>query len=356
MSERPTPSTIVDVAKAAGVSVATVSRALRGLDRVSPGTRERVRRVAEELHYVASPTATSLASGRTYIVGVVVPFPSRWYFSAMVSAIGKALREKGYQVLLFDLEEEVFDSRQSLTRSMLWKRVDGVISINVPMTDEELDLLGGLHVPVISLGIPLTGRMTVGIDDAAAARTATEHLLELGHTEVAFIGAGMDAAALVETPRARLQAFRDALEAREVPIREDWILASTWTAQDAREKAHSILVDPDTRPTGIVCGSDEIALGCYVAARGLNIAIPSELSIVGIDDFDLASLFDLTTVRQDITEQGKKAVSLLLEELDNKGKTPSPAALLMSAREPKNRDVFVDTELVIRASTAPPRS
>src|SRR5699024_8916059 len=120
--------------------------------------------------------------------GVVVPFPTRWYFAAMVSAIGRALRERGYQVLLFDLELDVFDTRLGLTRSMLWKRVDGVISINIPMTEAELGLLAGLHVPVVSVGYHLPGRAMVGIEDAGAARVATEHVLDLGHREVAYIG------------------------------------------------------------------------------------------------------------------------------------------------------------------------
>src|SRR3712207_3373079 len=105
-------STITDVAREAGVSVATVSRALRGLDRVSPRTRERVFKVATELDYVASPTATSLASGRTQVVGVVAPFLTRWFFATLVSAIEKTLRRHGHHVLLFDLEDDTYRSEE----------------------------------------------------------------------------------------------------------------------------------------------------------------------------------------------------------------------------------------------------
>ncbi|HQK30941.1 MAG TPA: LacI family DNA-binding transcriptional regulator, partial [Phycicoccus sp.] len=126
-------STITDVAREAGVSVATVSRALRGLDRVSADTRERVLKVAQELDYVASPTATSLASGRTQVVGVVAPFLTRWFFASIVSAIEKSLRARSHHVLLFDLEDDSYDSRLSLSQNMLWKRVDGVITLNLPL-------------------------------------------------------------------------------------------------------------------------------------------------------------------------------------------------------------------------------
>ena len=132
-------STITDVARVAGVSVATVSRALRGLDRVSPETRERVLRVAEDLHYVASPTATSLASGRTRVVAVVAPFLTRWFFATLVSAIEKTLRAQGHHVILFDLEDDSFDQRLPLTQNMLWKRVDGVITLNVPVDADDPD-------------------------------------------------------------------------------------------------------------------------------------------------------------------------------------------------------------------------
>lgn len=342
VTERSAPSTIVDVAAAAGVSVATVSRALRGLDRVSPETRERVRKVAEELHYVASPTATSLASGRTRIIGVIVPFPSRWYFAAMISAIGKSLRERGYQVLLFDLEKDIFDVRLTLTRSMLWKRVDGVISINIPMNDEELELLGGLHVPIISVGFHLPGRASVRIDDAAAAVTATEHVIGLRHRDIAYVGAGMEGVALVHTPLSRAEAFRSTMGEHGIPVREDWVLPTDWTAEHARQLGLDLLADPADRPTALVCGSDEIAFGMHMAARAHALDIPTDLSIIGIDDHYLSGVFSLTTVRQDVPALGQSAVAQLLDELGEPD------------RAKRQRQQVLPTELIVRASTAPP--
>ncbi|MDO5503834.1 MAG: LacI family DNA-binding transcriptional regulator [Actinomycetia bacterium] len=343
MAERTAPSTIVDVAKAAGVSVATVSRALRGLDRVSPSTRERVRQVAEELNYLASPTATSLASGQTRIIGVIVPFASRWYFASMVSAIAKALRGEGYQVLLFDLEQEPFGGRHALTRSMLWKRVDGVVSINLALTDDELSLLSGLHVPVVSIGFDLEGRSSVGIDDYQVARTATEHILDLGHRRIAYVGAALSFSELVKTPQQRLDAFLDALADRDLESPDEWILATDWSAQDARRLTHELLAGSGPRPTAIVCASDEIAFGAHVAIREDGFRVPQDISLVGIDDHQLSSLFELTTVRQDFTVQGAMAAELLLEAVRSQGGShPEPRALL------------IDAELIVRGSTAPP--
>lgn len=344
MEDRTGPSTIVDVARAAGVSVATVSRALRGLDRVSPQTRERVRRVAEELNYLASPTATSLASGQTRIIGLIVPFASRWYFASMMGEIGKAFRERGYQVLLFDLEQEPFGGRHELTRSMLWKRVDGVISVNIAMSENELDLLTGLHVPVVSIGLDLPGRSSVSIDDYQASRTAVEHLLDLGHVEVAFIGAALSFSQLVQIPTARLTAFRDALGERGLPVREEWVRATDWTAEHARDLCREILLAPGIRPTAIACASDEMAFGAITAARDLDLRVPEDLSVTGIDDHNLAGLFSLTTVRQDFAAQSEQSAELLLEAIAHR-----------HSNDAEVRNVLIDTELIVRSSTAPPR-
>ena len=146
-------TTIGDVAKAAGVSVATVSRALRGRgpgQSANPRPRPAPRRT--ELHYVASPAATSLVSGRTRGVGVITPYFNRWFFATVVSGIEKVLREEGYHVLLCDLEGHTFDTRLPITQTMLWKRADGAIILNVPPLPSERSVLDRLGMPVVTVG------------------------------------------------------------------------------------------------------------------------------------------------------------------------------------------------------------
>ncbi len=234
-------STITDVAREAGVSVATVSRALRGLDRVSPRTRERVLKVATELDYVASPTATSLASGRTQVVGVVAPFLTRWFFATLVSAIEKTLRQHGHHVLLFDLEDDNYDKRLPLSQNMLWKRVDGVITLNLPLTEQELELVDRLGLPLVAIGTPVADRPNVRIDEDLAMRTATEHLVALGHTRIAYIGTVPSNAAHIQTPQARLDAFRDVMRQHGLPAHQHWILESDWTADSAATDTRALL-------------------------------------------------------------------------------------------------------------------
>jgi DNA-binding LacI/PurR family transcriptional regulator len=332
-------STITDVARVAGVSVATVSRALRGLDRVSADTRERVLRVARELDYVASPTATSLASGRTQVVGVVAPFLTRWFFSELVSAIEKTLRRHGHHVLLFDLEDVDFTSRLPLSQNMLWKRVDGLITLTIPMTADEVALVDRLGFPLVAIGTPVPGRTCVAIDDEAAVRTATEHLLGLGHTRIAYVGAVPDGAAHLLTPRARLRAFRATMCDHALAVPEHWVRSSDWTADGAAAEAARLLTAPDP-PTAVVAASDEVAFGVLAAARRHRVDVPARLSVVGVDDHYLSGVLDLTTVRQDVAAQGRRAAELLL-------------AALVADEPPPTCTELLPTELVVRLSTGP---
>jgi LacI family repressor for deo operon, udp, cdd, tsx, nupC, and nupG len=326
------------VARVAGVSVATVSRALRGLDRVSPETRERVLRVAEDLHYVASPTATSLASGRTRVAAVVAPFLTRWFFATLVSAIEKTLRASGHHVILFDLEDDSYDQRLPLSQNMLWKRVDGVITLNVPMTPEEVELVDRLGLPLVAIGSPVPGRPCVRIDDRAAMRTAVEHLAGLGHTRIGYIGAVPQNVAHIQTPQDRLEAFLETVEHQHLVCDDSWILGSDWTAEAAARDSASLLSRPD-RPTAIVAASDEMAIGVRESARRLGLRVPEDLSLIGIDDYVLSGVLGLTTVRQDVAGLGRAAAELLLK------------ALLEDDRSAD--EIVLPTELVVRESTGP---
>jgi len=326
------------VARVAGVSVATVSRALRGLDRVSPETRERVLRVAEDLHYVASPTATSLASGRTRVVAVVAPFLTRWFFATLVSAIEKSLRAREHHVILFDLEDDSYDQRLLLSQSMLWKRVDGIITLNVPMHEEEVELVDRLALPLVAIGSPVPGRACVRIDDRAAMLTAVEHLVGLGHTRIGYIGAVPQNVAHIQTPQDRLEAFLGAVAEHGLTCADGWVLGSDWTAEAAARDS-AVLLSGQVRPTAIVAASDEMAIGVRESARRLGLRVPEDLSIIGIDDFVLSAVLGLTTVRQDVAGLGTAAADLLL-------------GALLDGHE-STEEVVMPTELVVRESTGP---
>jgi DNA-binding LacI/PurR family transcriptional regulator len=335
-------STISDVAKAAGVSVATVSRALRGVDRVSPRTRERVLKVANELHYVASPAATSLVSGRTRGIGVITPYFNRWFFATVVSGIEKVLRDEGHHVLLCDLEGRTFDTRLPITQSMLWKRADGAIILNVPPAASERALLDRLAMPVVTVGNRQPGWPSVRIDDRAAMALATRYVIGLGHRRIGYAGTVPASIHHLQTPFDRKESFSAVMAEHGLTCPPEWVLECDWTADGAADDADRMFSSSDF-PTCVVAASDEMAFGVMSAARRHGLVVPDDVSVIGIDDHVHARILDLTTVRQDVEAQGRKAGELMLTALH--GRDVDPAY-----------DDVLEVELVVRGSTAPPSS
>ena len=180
--------TIRDVADAAGVSTATVSRALRGLPNVDERTRGRVQQVAKDLDYVISPSASRLASGRTGSIAVVTPYIARWFFSTVLSGVEDVLQEADMDLLLSCIGDHNTQSGRSAVAPRLRRRVDGVLVIAVPPADPQLREIIDLGMPTSMIGLTVKGVPSVTIDDVAAARLATQHLINLGHTRIGIIG------------------------------------------------------------------------------------------------------------------------------------------------------------------------
>src|SRR5690554_5323115 len=179
---------IQSVAELAGVSTATVSRALSGNGHVSDATRKSVLAAAAELGYVVSSNASSLATGRTKNIGVVIPFLNRWFYSSVLEGAESALLSHGYDLTLYNLAGGGEERRSVFEHFLLRKRVDAVIAISLELTPDEVQRLIDLDKPVVGVGGPLPGVRTLSLDDTELGRLATEHLLALGHTDIAHIG------------------------------------------------------------------------------------------------------------------------------------------------------------------------
>ncbi len=333
-------STIHDVARVAGVSKATVSRALRGLPRVSPDTRARVLRTAAELNYVASPNAASLASGKTGVVAVVVPFMTRWYFAELLSGAETVLRDHGYHVLLFDLGVDGSTRGLILHEQLLLKRVDGVLVLSLDLMDSEWRMLSALRVPVVTVGVRTQHWPCVRIDDVETARIAVRHLIGLGHRSIGHVGGDHAHAAHFSTPIDRRAGYEEVLAAAGLRHDPRHVTDCDWTARGGVAAAQPLFRGPE-RPTAIFAASDEIAMGVLHAARQHGLRVPDDLSVVGIDDHDLSFTHDLTTVAQQVPEQGHAAGEILLDAL-RRGGHPGPEQGLTSP-----------TALVVRNSTGP---
>lgn len=334
------PVTIEDVALAAGVSTATVSRALRGLPHVSPDTRKRVTDTAVQLGYVASKSASSLATGRTATVGVVTPHVARWFFAQAIEAIETELRERGYDVLLLVLPPGTLGTRETFEADRLRHRVDAVAVLTVPLTGSEVDALRRLRLPTVFVGGSVAGAMSVRIDDLAVGRTATEHLIRLGHCRIGHINGDPDEPVNSTAPVDRRAGWRSALRSAGLPADPRLDVAGHFTVDGGRAAMEQLLALDDP-PTAVFAASDEMAFGAMAAAREAGVDVPGRLSVIGVDDHELSALWGLTTVRQPVHEQGHLAAALLLRALRSR-----------DAARPTDH-VLLDVELVERTSTGP---
>ncbi len=331
---------IGDVARLAGVSNATVSRALSGRGSVSPRTQEKVQEAARELGYAVSPNASGLASGRTANVGVVVPFLSHWFYTAVIEGAQAALTAHGYDVTLYNLMGSGEARQAVFERALARKRVDAVIAVSLELTDDELGRLRALGKPVVGVGGPLPGSPSVAIDDVAVARLATEHLLALGHRSIAHLGGDPATERDFHVPSDRRQGYEAALAAAGLPVEPALFRTADFTIESGYESAKRMFADPRHVPTAIVAASDEMGIGALLAARDLGIRVPEELSIVGIDGHYLSDFFGLTTVSQYPERQGRAAAAAVMRMMDGDATEPTLAP--------------VDFDLVVRASTARP--
>ncbi len=335
-------ASIEDVARRAGVSIATVSRALRGLPDVAATTRDRVVAAASELDYVASPFAARLASGRTTTVGLVVPFVNRWFFAEVISTVEMTLRAAGFDLLLYNLGDEVGRSRFFELMPMR-KRVDGILVASLVLDDAEFAALVDLDHPVGLLGIEREGFLSASIDDVAAARMAADHLVGLGHRRVGLIGGDTDDPMAFTPPLHRRDGYRDAL--RSVGIQPDPALERLgYFTVDGGSQATRHLLSLADRPTAIFAESDEMACGAVREIRHAGLRVPQDISVVGFDDQPLSELMDLSTIRQPVNAQAHDVTTRLVALISGDSSEPNG-----------NPAVIMRTELVVRGSTAPRR-
>jgi DNA-binding LacI/PurR family transcriptional regulator len=307
-------STLADVAKKAGVSKSTASRALSGRGSVSEATKNRVASAARDLGFVASSAAESLATGRSRNIAVVTPFINRWFYGEVIDGVESALIGAGYDLTLYRLTDDSDQRKALFDYFLVRKGVDAVIALTLFITDDEIKRLRALGKPLIGIGGRIPNIPTFSIDDVATARRATEHLIELGHTKLLHIGGDQEKQLDFEVHSNRLAGFRQALATAGLSHPEDFIGDDFDMGGGYRSGLH-VLRDPKTRPTGIVAGSDEIAIGVITAARELGIKIPEELSVIGIDGHPLGETFGVTTMNQHPARQGSMAVSQALAQL-----------------------------------------
>lgn len=342
-------TTIEKVAELAGVSTATVSRALAGKSSVAEGTRVKVIEAAQALGYVVSASASSLASGRTRNVGVVMPFLNRWFFGSVLKGAHRTLADAGYDLTLYHLDSENNGSladpddprRTRLFAEFLQrKRVDALIAVSLELNESELERLRSIGKPLVGLGGPLAGVPTLSIDDVAVAKLATQHLVSLGHTKIAHVSGMSTYARDFHLPAHRREGYEAALRDADIPVNPQLVRSADFTIAGGYAVTRQLLGDPVVRPTAVFAASDEMAFGAMLAARDIGRHVPEDLSVIGIDGHELSGFFGLTTIDQFPEVQGERAARTLLRELEPNATHDQP------------ENVALPYELVVRNSTA----
>jgi DNA-binding LacI/PurR family transcriptional regulator len=331
---------IKDIARAAGVSHPTVSRALSDSPLISEETKARVQRLAQEMGYSPNALARGLVTRQTYSVGVVVTTIADPFVAEIVQGIEVTAHDHGYTVILCN-SESVPEREIASVEMLRSKRVDGVIVTASRVGALYLEYLEQIGGPIVLINNhnEESGRYTfsVTVDNRHGGRLATEHLVQLGHRRIAYVAGPANHSSDLD----RLAGYRQALV--EGGIEPDPTLAITGNGRpDGGEQALQAILALDPRPTAVFCYNDMTAIGLIHAARQASLSIPQDLAVVGFDDILFASYLypPLTTVAQPKVEMGQRAMNMMLS--------------LITAKEDSEVDlanVVVQGKLIVRAST-----
>ena len=338
---RPAP-TVQDVARAAGVSTATVSRALNQPGSVRPALREQVLAAVARLGYVAHAGARAMSLRRSGTVGVVVPTIDNAIFASGLQAFQRRMAEAG-QVVLLAFSDYDPAQEDAQVQALLARGVDALALTGVSQRPELLALLARRGLPWVHTGaFPAPpGQACVGFRNRVAIARAVQYLLDLGHRRI-----GMLAGITADNDRAadRVAGVRESLAAAGLPLPARWLVEAPYTVQAAREATRRLLQGgAPTAPTALLCGNDVLAFGALLECAAAGVAVPEALSVIGFDDLDLARQWrpSLTTMHVPTEQMWTLAAEYLLDRLD--GRVDAPV------------QQEVQVELVVRESTAPVR-
>ncbi|HET9576260.1 MAG TPA: substrate-binding domain-containing protein [Usitatibacter sp.] len=332
------PARLVDVARAAGVSLATASRALAAPDLVVAGTRTRVREAAAMLGYVAHGAARALASRRSRTIGAVLPTIDNPIFASAVQALARELSASGYTLLIASHEYDPH-AEANVTRALIERGVDGLVLVGIDHPPELLQDLARIGIPCeLTWALDPSGfHHCVGFANREASARCAHHLLELGHRRFAMLSGAL---AYNDRARDRVAGVRDALASRGIELPAAHVVETSFSLHGGREGLRTLWkrLGRDAF-TALVCGNDLIALGALIECAAKRVKVPQALSVVGFDDIELSAEFSpaLSTVHVPSAAIGRLAAERLVARLEGR-------------RVPRAQRL--DVELVVRETTA----
>jgi DNA-binding LacI/PurR family transcriptional regulator len=336
--EHPVPVTIYDVAKQAEVGVGTVSRVLNNNPRVSPETRQRVLDVIDTLNFRPSPLAQRLSRRKTLSIGVIAVFFTRPSVVERLRGVEAVVAASEYDLIVYNIEtpakrDDIFCATAAN------RRVDGLLVISLTPADIDVERWRSAGIPVVLVDTHHPALPRIVVDDVLGGYRAAQHLLELGHRQIAFVGDPIHTAFNFTSSQDRLAGLQQALAERGIAWRPEYHQTGEHGQEPARALTHQLLALDDP-PTAVFAASDTQALGVMQAAREVGIRVPEDLSVIGFDDIEIAGYLNLTTIHQPLFESGYRGINLLLQSME-----------MVDGAAPREE---LAVELVIRNTTAPP--
>ncbi|RXS94528.1 LacI family DNA-binding transcriptional regulator [Silvibacterium dinghuense] len=328
-----------DIARDLGLSVVTVSKVLRDHPDIAEETKERVMKRVRELDYQPNVLARSLVTGRSYLIGLIVPDLLHPFFAEIAKALSSAVRAQGYSIILSSSEEDPSLEAREI-QQLLARRLDALVIASAAENATSFERLERAEQPylLIDREFPELAANFVGIDDIAAGRLATEHLIQQGCRNIAHICGGNHS-----TGVRRYEGYRQALRAARLPFSESLVTGhihvDTESIRHGAEAARYLLAQR-TRPDGIFCFNDPLAIGAMNAILDAGLRIPEDIALIGCGNlhYDASLRVPLSSIDQRSTMIGERAAAILLNMFSSK-KRPQPVS------------VILNPELVVRASS-----
>lgn len=321
-------TTLKDVAAAAGVSLASASYAVNATGTLGDAMRAHILRVAEELGYRQNLAAKTVRTGRSNILGLVIPDLANPFFPNLVQAAIQRARQHGYTVLVMDAEETIELERNAI-KTLGDHGVDGIVWFPIQEENTAKGLIGTLPVVVVDRAIP--GFESIRVDDAAGGQQAAEHLLSLGHRRVGIVSGPFD-----------IRSMSDRCDAAARRIAEEGEVVFHVENGYSMDLEPAVAKAVETQPvTAIFAGGDMIAIGVMRKLQALGRRVPEDVSVLGMDDIPWASLCSppLSTVEIPIEEMAVEAIDAVVRRIES--------------HIDSRRRIILDTRLVVRASTGP---
>jgi LacI family transcriptional regulator len=329
-----------DVARIAGVSTTTVSGVINGNVFVSEKLKNKVREAMDALDYQPDAVARSLKTGKTDVIGVVVPDITNTFYPEVVRGVEAAAQAAGYLVLLCDSNEDS-KTEDRLLATLFSRRVDGVLLACCP-NSTAYDVMVRRRFPMVFMDRlpPAAADCTVSTDNLDAGHTAAKHLIDLGHQRIAMIAGNLS----LSPHHDRLEGFRKAMQEAHILIRDEYLVCGGMQIEDGFAGARQLL-GLRTPPTAIVAGNNKLVLGVMQALDEAKVAVPDELSVVGFGDYAWNKYFSpsLTVITQQSYEMGKQAFELLLGIMNQR-----------PGEELQGTNIRLSAEMRARNSTGPP--